>query len=56
MKEYIIAAIAGLCIRPVIAMLKGYEYALDGHDLLNAVLCVLIVYFAKMAWDNRPHE
>lgn len=53
---YIIAAIAGLCIRPVIATLQGYEYTINGRDLLNAVLCVLIVCVAKIAWEYRPRK
>lgn len=53
---YIIAAAAGLCLSPLLMAAKGYEYTINGRDLLNAVLCVLIVYLAKAAWELRPRK
>ena len=45
---YIIAFIAGLFIRTAIAALNGWEnYTMDGHDLVCAVLCVVMVWSAK---------
>ena len=45
---YIIAFIAGLFARTAIAALNGWEnYTMDGHDLVCAVLCVVMVWSAK---------
>ena len=48
---YIIAFISGLFARTAIAALNGWEnYTMDGHDLVCAVLCVVMVWAAKGAF------
>ena len=48
---YIIAFIAGLFARTAFAALNGWEnYSMDGHDLVCAVLCVVMVWAAKGAF------
>ena len=48
---YIIAFIAGLFARTAVAALNGWEcYTMDGHDLVCAVLCVVMVWAAKGAF------
>lgn len=45
---YIIAFLAGLFARTAFAALNGWEnYTIDGHDLVCAVLCVVMVWAAK---------
>ena len=45
---YIIAFLAGLFARTAVAALNGWEnYTMDGHDLVCAVLCVVMVWAAK---------
>lgn len=45
---YIIAFLAGLFARTAFAALNGWEnYTMDGHDLICAVLCVVMVWAAK---------
>ncbi len=40
---YIIGGILGLFFRTVLFAVRGVGYTMDGHDLLNAMLLVLIV-------------
>ena len=48
---YIIAFLAGLFARTAVAALNGWEgYVMDGHDLVCAVLCVVMVWAAKGAF------
>ena len=48
---YIIAFLAGLFIRTAIAALNGWEgYVMDGHDLVCAILCVVMVWSFKGAF------
>lgn len=49
---YIIAIGIGISIRTIIMVCKGYEYTIDGMDLLNAVLCVMIVFMIKFIRKN----
>ena len=45
---YILAFLAGLFARTAFAALNGWEnYTMDGHDLICAVLCVVMVWAAK---------
>ena len=45
---YIIAFLAGLFARTAFAALNGWEgYTMDGHDLVCAILCVVMVWAAK---------
>ena len=48
---YIIAFLAGLFARTAVAALNGWEnYTMDGHDLVCAVLCVVMVWSFKGAF------
>ena len=40
---YIVAIYIGITFRTVIMTCKGYDYSINGMDLLNAVLCVMVV-------------
>lgn len=40
---YILGGVLGLLFRTVIYAVRGMSYTIDGHDLLNAALLVLIV-------------
>ncbi len=45
---YIIAFLAGLFARTVFAAMNGWEnYTMDGHDLVLAVDCVIMLWAAK---------
>ena len=50
---YILAICLGISFRTVIMTCKGYEYALNGMDLLNAVLCAMIVFTIKFISKNK---
>lgn len=41
---YILGGVLGLFFRTVIYAVRGMICTMDGHDILNAVLFVLIVY------------
>lgn len=47
---YILAFLAGLFARTVAANLGGIPYTLDGHDVLCALLCMVIVWSFKGAF------
>ena len=54
---YIFAFLAGLFIRTAIAALNGWEcYTMDGHDLVCAVLCVVMVWSFKGAFLPRKRK
>lgn len=40
---YVVAVYIGITFRTVIMTCKGYDYSINGMDLLNAVLCVMVV-------------
>lgn len=40
---YVAAVYIGITFRTVIMTCKGYDYTINGIDLLNAVLCVMVV-------------
>lgn len=40
---YVVAVYIGITFRTVIMTCKGYDYTINGMDLLNAVLCVMVV-------------
>lgn len=40
---YVTAIYIGITFRAVIMTCKGYDYSINGVDLLNAVLCVMAV-------------
>lgn len=40
---YILGGVLGLFFRTAIYAVRGISYTMDGHDLLNAALLVLIV-------------
>ena len=44
---YIVAIYIGITFRTVIMTCKGYDYSINGMDLLNAVLCVMVVITVK---------
>lgn len=44
---YVAAIYIGITFRTVIMTCKGYDYAINGMDVLNAVLCVAIVITVK---------
>lgn len=44
---YVVAVYIGITFRTVIMICKGYDYSINGMDLLNAVLCVMVVITVK---------
>ena len=40
---YIVAIYIGITFRTVIMTCKGYDYTINGMDILNVVLCVAMV-------------
>ena len=40
---YVVAVYIGITFRTVIMTCKGYDYTINGMDLLNVVLCVMVV-------------
>lgn len=44
---YVVAIYIGITFRTVIMICKGYDYTINGIDLLNAVLCVMVVITAR---------
>lgn len=50
---YIIGALAGFFFCPVMMTLKGYDYSANGHDLLNALMIIALIYLIKFVWRNR---
>lgn len=44
---YVVAIYIGITFRTVIMICKGYDYSINGMDLLNAVLCVMVVITVK---------
>ena len=56
MREYLpyaVGAIFGLHFNFIIMTIKGYDYSINGVDLFNAVILILMVYFGKLAWKYR---
>ncbi len=49
---YIVAIYIGITFRTVILACKGYDYTINGMDLLNAVLCVAMVITVKFIRKN----
>lgn len=41
---YILGGVLGLFFRTAIYAVRGMSYTMDGHDLLNAAILVLIVW------------
>lgn len=44
---YVAATYIGITFRTVIMICKGYDYTINGMDLLNAILCVMVVITVK---------
>lgn len=40
---YVVAVYIGITFRTVIMTCKGYDYTINGMDLLNVALCVMVV-------------
>lgn len=49
---YIVAIYIGITFRTVILACKGYDYTINGMDILNAVLCVAMVITVKLIRKN----
>ena len=45
--HYLLAIAFGLSFRTILTTAKGYDYSINGMDLLNAGCCVLIVICIK---------
>lgn len=57
MIPYIIAAIAGLFLRTIVAHIIGVQYTIDGHDIVVAIACVTAVWgFKGVFLDNKPNK
>lgn len=53
---YVLAAVAGLFLRTICCALWGCSYTMDGHDLLNVVLFVGIVWCIKGIFVPPSHK
>lgn len=53
---YIIAFLAGLFARTIAAAAGGISYTLDGHDVLCALLCIVMVWAFKGAFLPRKRK
>ena len=53
---YIIAFIAGLFARTAISALNGWEYHMNGIDLLCAMTCIVMVWAFKGAFLPRKRK
>lgn len=51
--SYMVGAIFGLHFNFMIMTVKGYDYSINGVDLVNAVILILIVYFGKLVWKYK---
>lgn len=49
---YILATLAGFLFRSVLMCCKGYDYSINGYDILNAAICFMGVYFVKKLIKN----
>lgn len=49
---YIVAIYIGITFRTVILACKGYDYTINGMDILNAVLCVAMVVTVRFIRKN----
>ena len=54
---YILAFLAGLFARTAIAALNGWEYHINGIDLLCAFTCIIMVWSFKGAFlPKKSHR
>lgn len=44
---YIVAIYIGITFRTIVMTCKGYDYTINGMDILNVVLCVAMVATAR---------
>lgn len=45
---YVAAIYIGITFRTVIMTCKGYDYTINGMDLLNVALCVMVVITVRL--------
>lgn len=45
---FILAGAAGLMLRTALSALAGRPYTMDGHDIYNALVCLLICYYGRV--------
>ena len=57
---FILAGAAGLMLRTALSALAGQPYTMDGHDIYNALVCLLICYWLRVliraAREERPEQ
>lgn len=54
---YIIAFLFGLFARSIISALNGWEYSMNGIDLVCAITCIVTVWSFKGAFlPNKSHR
>lgn len=44
---YVVAVYIGITFRTIVMTCKGYDYTINGMDILNVVLCVAMVATAR---------
>lgn len=49
---YIVAIYIGITFRTVVMTCKGYDYTINGMDILNVVLCVAMVVTVRFIRKN----
>lgn len=45
---FILSGAAGLMLRTALSALAGQPYTMDGHDIYNALVCLLICYYGRI--------
>lgn len=45
---FILSGAAGLMLRTALSALAGQPYTMDGHDIYNALVCLLICYYGRV--------
>lgn len=55
---YIVAFVCGLLIRSAISALNGWDYSINGIDLLCGLVCIVMVWSFKGAFlkNNKPNK
>ncbi len=49
---YIVAIYVGITFRTIVMTCKGYDYTINGMDILNVVLCVTMVVTVRFIRKN----
>ena len=45
---FILSGAAGLMLRTALSALAGQPYTMDGHDIYNALVCLIICYYGRV--------